>query len=372
MPTSVLSAASPPDLSTAAGVIAFENVSYYDGDWKDNRYFIVDGGSWPGVGCVEPYWNDPDCIFEGGVGAVDTLSSDPANHTGVLLSTHPGASADVEVDGNNNLIIGIGWLPGPPNRTGELRVWLPTEWDPTTPNSLDYESNTRTVADNLLSAAWMGQDAEGNVHVGGGDAFGAGGPSENGYAAIIKTGRVDAIADKSTITPPVSDGNKTNTADYKYFAPDPCQDDSATGILAGDWGRGLGVMWNPTGDGAGGCAGSPGSASDYWASGVTPKLTIYYPGSAPDSDGDGIPDSADNAYKSYNPLQDDSDGDGYGDVVDADYDNDGDVDAADEAEFFRQYGSSGPQSDFDADGDVDSYDYVIFREKFYGTSPPWY
>jgi hypothetical protein len=375
MPTSVLSAASPPDLTTAAGVKVFENIMlYYEGDWRgDNRHFIVDGGQWPGPDCEEPYYNDPDCVFESGVGAVDTESADPANHTGVLLATHDGASADVEVDTNDNLIIGIGWLPDDGegnNRTGEIKVWPSGEWDPMTPNSLDYAGNTRVVAENLLSAAWIGQDAEGNLHVGGGDAYGVGGALENGYAAIIKGGIVDAIADGIRTTP-VDDGDKTDTTEYKYFAPDSCQDDTATGILAGDWGRGLAVMWNPSGDESGGCAGSAGSSSDLWVVGVTPRLTIYYPGSAPDSDGDGIPDSADNAYDSYNPSQDDTDGDGYGDVADADYDNDGDVDREDYIEFRSHYGDSGPQSDFDADGDVDRQDYIGFREK-YGTSEPWY
>jgi len=376
IPTSVLSAATPPELDSHASVKSFENVSYYDGDWVDNQYFVINGGAWPGPECTYPYHNDPDCVFESGVGSIDTDSTDPANHTGVLVITNiPGASSDVEVDGNGNLLTGLGWATGPPNRTGELKVWATDDWDPAAPQTLDYEATTGTtgklVAKNILSVAYLGEDAEGNMHVGGGDAFGSGGTDENGYAALIKAGVVNDIATGSRTTP-VNDGNKVDNSEYKFFAPDPCQDDSATGILADTWGRGLAVMWNPTYyETNGTCYGSAGSASDYWAVGVTPRLTIYYPGSAPDSDGDGIPDTADNAYLSYNPGQEDTDGDGYGDVTDADYDNDDDVDLQDYIDFRSHFGATGPQSDFDADGDVDLQDYIDFRGKF-NTEPPWY
>ncbi|MBN1906184.1 MAG: thrombospondin type 3 repeat-containing protein [Deltaproteobacteria bacterium] len=373
IPTSVLSAASPPVLDTHASVKKFENVNYYEGDWADNRYFVIDGGAWPGPECTYPYHNDPDCVFESGVGSVDTQAADPEDHTGVLLTPHPGASADVEVTANGDLLVGIGYYTYP-NRTGEIKVWDAADWDPATPNSLNYDTNSRVVAQNLLSGAHIGQDAEGNLHIGGGDAFGVGGPDENGYAALIKAGIVDQIADGIRTTP-ATDGNKVDNSEYKYFAPDACQDDSATGALADRWGRGLAVMWNPSGDESGGCAGSPGSAYDYWMPGVTPRLTIYYPGSALDAthdlDGDGIPNAADNAYLTSNPSQQDSDGDGYGDVTDADYDNDGDVDRNDFNTFRSQYGTSGPQSDFDADGDVDKTDNSAFRQK-YGTQGPWY
>lgn len=371
VPTSVLSVANPPDLTSASGVVTFSSshLSYYDGDWKDNRYFIIDGGSWPGPDCTYPYWNDPQCTFSSGVGALDTESSDPANDTGVLVTTHDGASADVDVDENDNLLVGIGWLPddGGVNRTGELRVIVGSSWDETVPNTIDF-SSLPLVADNLLTAAWMGQDAEGNLHVGGGDAFGTGGPVENGYAAIIKAGVVDDIA-TGTRTTPVSDGNKADNAEYKYFAPDSCQDDSATGILAGNWGRGLGVMWNPSGNGSGGCAGGAGSASDYWAVGVTPRLTIYYPTSAPDTDGDGVPDSGDNAYQTANAGQEDADGDGYGNAADADFDGDGIIGISDFNTFQGAWLSSDPVVDMDSDGTVGITDFNTFQSRWLDGAP---
>lgn len=365
VPTSVLSVQNPPDLTATAAVDQFPQISYYDGDWRDNRYFIVDGGSWP-TGCSPPYDENPACNFSSGVGAVDTEDNNPATHVGApLIQNIGGASSDVEVDGSGNLITGIGWSTE--GRTGELKVWADGEWDPVNGSSNDYESNTRYLATNVLSGAYLGQDAEGNLHVGGGDAFSSTPPiaSENGYAAIIANGVVGRVAAGGAA---VNDGDKSDNSEYKYFAPDTCQDDTATGILADSWGRGLGVMWNP-----GTCVGGLGSASDYWSAGDTPRLTIYYPGSAPDTDGDGVPDSGDNAYLAANPGQEDADGDGYGNAADADFDNSGAVNLTDYQEFRSVYGSSVVDSiyDINSDGVVNLSDYQSFRN-FYGSTSPWY
>jgi len=367
-PTAVLSASNPPDLTTAAGVVAFtsEYLSYYDGDWKNNlgdanddRYFIIDGGAWPGPECTYPYWEDDDCVFESGVGAVDTQSGDPANDTGVLLLEKDGASADVDVDGAGNLIAGVGYG----TNTGELRIRQAGQWDPTSPNNIDFNNDMNLLADNLLSGAYMGQDAEGNFHVGGGDAFGTGGPAENGYAAIIEAGVVGGVADGSR--GPVIDGNRSDNAEYKYFQDDPYGDDSATGIVANTWARCTGVIWNPTG------TGSVGSAADYWGPGVTPIMTYHCPGSAGDDDADGIPNALDNAYLTDNPGQDDTDGDGYGNVADADLDNDNTVGITDAGQFRTAYGTSDPDADFDGDGSVGVTDSGTFRTR-YGENAPYY
>ena len=369
IPISVLSANNPQVLDTSSSVKSFD-VTSYDGDWVDNQYFVINGGQWPGPECTYPYHDDPDCTFQSGVGSVDTESTDP-EHTGILLiSGIPGASSDVDVDSNGNLITGLGWATGPPNRTGEVKVWATADWAADTPQNLDYESNTRIIGQNMLSSGYLGEDAEGNLHVGGGDAFGVGGAVENGYAAMIKAGIVNDIATGARTTP-VNDGNKVDNDEYKFFAPDPCQDDSATGVLSDTWGRGLAVMWNPSGDEAGGCAGTPGSASDYWLTGVTPRLTIYYPGSAPDGDGDGIADSADNAYLTYNPGQEDTDGDGYGNAADADLDNDGVVGVTDFSAFRNAYGTSDPNADLDGDGTVGVTDFSELRSR-YSENAPYY
>ncbi len=375
-----LSAANPPLLwdydagsitSVASGVSVFPQINFYDGDWVDSRYFVINGGAWP-TNCEPPYEDNPNCTFASGVGVVDTETSNPSTHVGEALITGiPGASADVDVDDNGNLLTGLGMKTLPENRTGEVKVWAADEWqpEPGTFAANTYEGSGAVVAENILSAAYLGEDAEGNLHVGGGDAFGTGGVSENGYAAIIRAGIVDAIADGTRITP-VTDGDKTDNGEYKFFAPDPCQDDSATGIIGDSWGRGLAVMWNPTYYEANGtCYGTAGSATDYWNPGITPRLTIYYPGSATDSDGDGVVDAADNAYLTANAGQEDTDGDGYGNAVDADLNNDGIVDYSDFSAFQSFWMQSGTAADMDSSGTVDYSDYSLFQGKWLTTAP---
>lgn len=375
--TSLLSISSPPNLSTHASVTHFETVTYYDGDWADNRYLLIDGGSWPaptacdpelnpecdGV-CEEPYADDPDCIFTGGVGSVDTQAANPATHEGVAVTQHDGASADVHVDADGNVITGIGWHA---TRTGEIRIVPAGTWSKSSPNSIAFDS-LNLLAEHVLSVAYLGEDAEGNLHVGGGDAYGTAADAEIGYAAIIEGSVVDDVAAGNTTT--LVDGDDlSDNATYKFLQDDPCDDDSATGIVANKWSRCVGVIWNPTSLGA--CHAGSNYDYDNWGPGVEPVMTYHCPGSASDDDGDGVPNVLDNAYLTPNPNQDDTDGDGYGDVADADYDNDNDVDYQDYVDFRTQYGSAGPQSDFDADGDVDYQDYVNFRNK-YGSSGPWY
>jgi len=91
-----------------------------------------------------------------------------------------------------------------------------------------------------------------------------------------------------------------------------------------------------------------------------------------DSDGDLVPDNADNAIFVANPDQRDSNGDGYGNVIDADLTNDGVIDVEDLLIFRRDFGSTRFQdgvdaaadADFDGDGAVDVDDLLTFRELF--------
>jgi VCBS repeat-containing protein len=86
-----------------------------------------------------------------------------------------------------------------------------------------------------------------------------------------------------------------------------------------------------------------------------------------DSDGDGVADIADNAIFAANTDQRDTDGDFYGNVIDADYDQDLDVDFLDFSAFSARFGTTDPDADFDADGDVDFLDFSAFSSLF-GTS----
>jgi len=85
-----------------------------------------------------------------------------------------------------------------------------------------------------------------------------------------------------------------------------------------------------------------------------------------DTDGDGVPDSADNCTLVSNPTQCDSDGDGYGNHCDGDLNNSGTTNSQDYVLFRAQLGqpSVAPtynQADFNCSGSVNSQDYVLFR-----------
>lgn len=351
-PTSMLSRSNPPQLhngtSPAPGVTAY-NVNYYDAAWAGNRYIVINGGQWPG----------PD--YASGVGVVDTNNP---NDTGTgLIYGIPGASASIAVDASGNIFTGIGYATYPTNRTGEIKVWKAGEWSKTPSAALDYEANTRIVANNTLSAAYLGTDSEGNLHVGGADAFGIGGPSERGYTALI--GRT--VIDRVTAATPGSPVNEADSSEYRQFAPDPCANDSAMGILSGSWGKGLAVMWNPTN-----VTCNPGAADDYWNYAVLPRLTVYYPDGAPDADGDGIPDASDNAYLTPNPDQTDTDQDGWGNAADADFNNDGVVTSQDMNLLRAALGSTGASKyDMNGDGRVNSRDVNRATQRV-GTSAPFY
>jgi hypothetical protein len=358
-PTTMLSISNPPLLcdasgNPASGVTAYAE-NYYDAAWADNQYLVINGGMWPGP----PYGS--------AMGVLDT--NNPAAVSAFLVGGIPGASAGVAVDAAGNLYTGIGYKTDP-NRTGEIKVWTADEWSKTPASPLDYEVNNRIVATNTLSVAYLGADGEGNLHVGGGDAFGVGGPTENGYAALISQSVIARVTVPGT---PGNPADETNAAEYRQFAPDPCADDSATGVLFGNWGRGLAVMWNPTYyENNGTCYGTPGSASDYWLAGARPRLTVYYPEGAPDADGDGIPDSADNAYLTANASQLDTDEDGWGNAADADFNNDGRVTSQDRSLFSAALGSTGTSVyDMNGDGRVTTQDRSAFSQRL-GTSAPFY
>ncbi|BBO86522.1 hypothetical protein DSCO28_70880 [Desulfosarcina ovata subsp. sediminis] len=366
--TTALSVSDPPLLwdssnNPATGVTLFPEVNFYDGDWADNRYFVINGGSWP-EGCEGPPYDD--CTFVSGVGVVDTQNADPTNYQGeALITSIPGASADVEVDASGNIITGIGYG----TNTGELRIWSSSELDPSNPpaTALTYTDNTKIVLEGSsggpLSGAYLGNDADGNLTVGGGNYVST--PQDLGYAALIHNSVVTRVLGGGAAV------DNSNTSEWKELQPDPCANDSATGILYGSWSKGMAVMWNPY-SAAGSCA-----TNDLWGTGVLPRLTIYYPGSAPDSDGDGIPDASDNAYLTANAGQEDTDGDGYGNAADADFNNDGTVNYTDLSGLQSVWGSSDGDSIWDANMDMNSdgsvnYNDMSNLQSHWGEQAPFY
>jgi hypothetical protein len=101
------------------------------------------------------------------------------------------------------------------------------------------------------------------------------------------------------------------------------------------------------------------------------RINFDFAGSAPDSDGDGVPDLIDNCSAVANPTQDDTDGDDCGNLCDADYNNDGIAGFADLAEFFNAFGSTDEEKVHrdPVSGETPGYPEHGFWVKAFGTVP---
>jgi alpha-tubulin suppressor-like RCC1 family protein len=101
--------------------------------------------------------------------------------------------------------------------------------------------------------------------------------------------------------------------------------------------------------------------------GVSGFTTVVF---APDSDGDGVADPADNCTLVPNPDQRDTNSDGYGNLCDGDLDGSGGiVNFADLALFRSVFGTASPDADFDGSGGVVNFaDLAAFRS-FFGKPP---
>jgi hypothetical protein len=81
-PTSLLSAASPPNLATSPAVAHFA-VNHSDAEWLDDTRLLVNGGSFPGP------------PFTSGLSVINTLVP---GSTGTFLISIPGGSGAIAVD----------------------------------------------------------------------------------------------------------------------------------------------------------------------------------------------------------------------------------------------------------------------------------
>lgn len=346
-PTGALSALNPPDVGHAPGTLTYD-LSYYDGAWRDSRYLFINAGT-----------------FEGGeagsaVFAIDTEDPNPATQIRTVISSIPGASGGVTFDHQGNLITGNGYTyDADVAGTGQLKIWSAADVATTLaaePQPLDYVDTGHVLAEHVLSAAWLGVDSSNNLYVGGGDAFG--GSADYGYAGLVNA---------SVITRVLAGGaplDRENSAEFSQIAPDPCKNDDATAVLFVPGIEMLSVSYNAQSQ-------PPDCAPmDVTGDGVPPHQQLYFPPGAPDTDGDGVPDGADNAYQVPNPDQADTDGDGYGDVADCDADNDNLTGAAELSLLVDAFGKKqrdagfDPYLDLDHDGTLGLGDFEILRARW--------
>jgi Thrombospondin type 3 repeat len=92
-------------------------------------------------------------------------------------------------------------------------------------------------------------------------------------------------------------------------------------------------------------------------------------GRAADTDGDGMPDRADNCTLLANADQRDTDGDGYGSVCDPDLDHDGIVNFSDLGALKTVFFTGDPNADFDGDGNVNFKDLGTMKACFFRPPP---
>jgi hypothetical protein len=347
----------PVDLSDSDEVLDFcEN--HYDAAWVGEDHIVINGGEW---------------VVEGesalsGVVALDITSD--SNATEGVCGSIPGASSGIAVDKNNNLIFGI----GAGANTGELKIWPADTWwagnGPVSTPLIYNGPEGLKFAHQVLSAAYLGFDGEGNLHVGGGEFVNPGEVNlESGYAALINHKVMEnAVASVDDADINIYEIDETNGSQYREFGPDVCRNDTATGVMAS--GNDLSVNWNPaTPPGVENCV--VGGNNDWWGPGVQSRLTTYTVNESKDSDGDNVLDVDDHSPNTPDTNNVDADGDGYGNIVDADFNNDGIVNGSDFLLFQNQYGKNDPNIDMNSDGLVNGSDFLLFQKK-YGKEEPYY
>ncbi len=334
--TSLLSVNSPANLRTTAGVKIWDE-NTYDGAWRGNRYLFINAGTTAGS---ELY-------------AVDTdgTSGTPIS----ILPDIPGASGGVAFDAAGDLVTGIGYAYTSDAPTGELKIWPAASIDAALAGTrLAYLTTGSLLIEGALSAASLGFDTSGDLYVGGGDAFGDSG--HYGYAGLISAAAVERVLSGGAVA------DATAPADYVKLGPDPCHNDDATNVW---YAPSLGMLVVTAN-----LSSTPPDCAPMDATHSGPDGQQFFSPNAPDSDGDGIPDGADNAYLTPNPDQKDTDGDGWGDAADCDAGNDGHIDRADLSALMAAFGSVlGDQNfaggyDFNHDRQIDFTDFSAFKQRW--------
>jgi hypothetical protein len=178
-------------------------------------------GDWFGVDHFEAEWiDDTNLAMSAGalgptsVTVLDT-SSDPASPANpTVVANIGGASAGITFDVLGNLYTGNAFQYGGPSDTGWIKAFSYSSWSAALSGGspVDFEAAGTLIVD-LLSAAALGFDAEGNLYVGGGDLFG--GSGDNDYAGLVRsTAAVDALDG-------LGDANPSDPTQVRKFDPDP-------------------------------------------------------------------------------------------------------------------------------------------------------
>lgn len=157
----------PVPLTSGAGATYFD-VPHYDAAWQSNSSLALTAGD----------------VASSFVSLLDVTSGAAAPINPVIISNIDGGTAGVAFDSHGRLYTGNGYDSSPDgSTTGTIRAFDPSLWSSA---AADFEHDGVFLAD-ILSAASLLFDREGNLVVGGGNF-----PDDAGYLAVV---HADAIAD---------------------------------------------------------------------------------------------------------------------------------------------------------------------------------
>ncbi len=150
--------------------VTWYEVQHFEAAWYDNHTLLLTAG------------------FDGTVVSALDISDPDAPTNTTVINNIGGASAGVALDADGNLYTGNGFQFAGPSETGWIKSFAHADWTEALASDtpIDFEASGILVAD-LLSASALGFDAEGNLHVGGGD-FGTG---DLDYAGLVRAAAVD-------------------------------------------------------------------------------------------------------------------------------------------------------------------------------------
>lgn len=170
--------------------------AHFDGTWYDEAHLALASGD----------------FSNGAISMLTTTSVDPmAPENVVVVDGIGGASGGVAFDGHGYLYAGNGFMGSGPSGTGAVKAFAPSSWQPALSGGepVDFESSGTLLVD-ILSAASLGFDPEGNLHVSGADYS----VSKFDFAALVHHDRVVAALSGG----PAADVN--DTTQVRRFDPD--------------------------------------------------------------------------------------------------------------------------------------------------------
>lgn len=207
------------------GSTKYFSLGHFDAEWADDGNLAITAGNFGSDAFVT---------------LLDASSSPAAPANPLILDHIDGASSGITFDAAGRLFTGNGFDNSPraagTSATGTIRAFEASAWQAAIGGTpLDFESDGVFVAE-LLSAASLGFDYEGNLFVGGADFGSTGEPFDAGYMALIDDAALaDALAGFDAITP--GDVSELRTFDpegsgFTSFIPNA---NPITGELLAGW-----------------------------------------------------------------------------------------------------------------------------------------